>query len=113
MNVVVEGVLGVRSGVRREGLRRGRTLLLAGGDLLAMTAAYALTFAIAQRIAPLPPVSAPTWVLVALAVLAVPGWLAIFTAYHLYDNDACGSRSRASTRCATSSTRCSPARSLS
>src|SRR5690349_8020453 len=88
VNVVVEGVLGVRSGARRQGLRRGRTMLLASGDLIAMTIAYALTYVIADRIGSLPAVSAPTWVLVLLAVLAVPGWLAIFTAYHLYDNDA-------------------------
>jgi exopolysaccharide biosynthesis polyprenyl glycosylphosphotransferase len=88
VNVVVEGVIGLRSGVRRRGLRRGRTILLATGDLVAMTVAYLLTFEIAQRIAPLPPVSAPAWLLVSLAVLAVPAWLAIFTAYHLYDNDA-------------------------
>jgi exopolysaccharide biosynthesis polyprenyl glycosylphosphotransferase len=32
-------------------------------------------------------VSAPTWFLVPLGIVAVPVWLAIFTSYHLYDND--------------------------
>jgi exopolysaccharide biosynthesis polyprenyl glycosylphosphotransferase len=33
-------------------------------------------------------VSAPTWFLLFLAVTAVPVWLAVFTGYHLYENDA-------------------------
>jgi exopolysaccharide biosynthesis polyprenyl glycosylphosphotransferase len=68
-------------------LGRGRTWMLAAGDLVALSVAYAATYAVSARIAPLPPVSAPTWFLVAVALTAVPMWLAIFTAYHLYDND--------------------------
>ncbi len=71
----------------RRRLGRGRTSILAVADLVSLTIAYMLTYAIADRIAPLPPVSAPGWFLVLVAVTAVPVWLAIFTAYHLYDND--------------------------
>jgi exopolysaccharide biosynthesis polyprenyl glycosylphosphotransferase len=68
-------------------LERGRTWILAGGDLLAMTAAYACAYAAASLLGPLPPVSAPAWFLVPLAVAAGPIWLAVFTGYHLYEND--------------------------
>jgi len=80
---------GVRAPVAtpRVGLQRGRTWILAGGDLVALTVAYAATYIVASQIAPLPPVSAPAWFLVGLAVVAVPAWIAVFTAYHLYDND--------------------------
>ena len=71
----------------RIGLQRGRTWILAGGDLVALTVAYAATYIVASQIAPLPPVSAPAWFLIGLAVVAVPAWIAVFTAYHLYDND--------------------------
>ena len=80
---------GVRAPVAtpRVGLQRGRTWILAGGDLVALTVAYAATYIVASQIAPLPPVSAPAWFLIGLAVVAVPAWIAVFTAYHLYDND--------------------------
>jgi exopolysaccharide biosynthesis polyprenyl glycosylphosphotransferase len=71
----------------RIGLQRGRTSILAGGDLVALTVAYVATYIVASQIAPLPPVSAPAWFLIGLAVVAVPAWIAVFTAYHLYDND--------------------------
>jgi exopolysaccharide biosynthesis polyprenyl glycosylphosphotransferase len=60
--------------------------MLAGGDLLALIAAYAATYVAANQIAP-PAVSAPPAVLAALALLAIPVWAAVFTAYHLYDHD--------------------------
>jgi exopolysaccharide biosynthesis polyprenyl glycosylphosphotransferase len=68
-------------------LRRGRTTMLAGGDLVALVVAYAITYVTSEQIGPLPAVSAPSWFLALVAVAAVPVWLAIFTAYHLYDND--------------------------
>ena len=70
----------------RVGLRRGRTIFLAVGDLAALTVAYLATYAAANQIAP-PAVDAPGWLLALLACLAVPFWVALFTAYHLYDND--------------------------
>jgi len=89
VNVAAETVSAPRRlAVPAQGLGRGRTWLLAFGDVFALVAAYALAYATADRIGPLPPVSAPTWFLLALAVAAVPLWLAAFTAYGLYDNDA-------------------------
>jgi exopolysaccharide biosynthesis polyprenyl glycosylphosphotransferase len=61
--------------------------MLAGGDAVALAGAYATSYAISEAIAPLPAVSAPTWLLVLLAAVALPTWLAIFTAYRLYDHD--------------------------
>jgi exopolysaccharide biosynthesis polyprenyl glycosylphosphotransferase len=68
-------------------LKRGRTTMLAAGDLVALVLAYTITFVTSEQIGPLPAVSAPSWFLVFVAIAAVPVWLAIFTAYHLYDND--------------------------
>ena len=70
------------------GLRRGRTRILAVGDLLALTAAYAVAYVVADRIAPLPPVSADSWFLLLLGLSAPFVWLGVFTAYDLYDNDS-------------------------
>src|SRR5438046_276137 len=67
---------------------QGRARVLALADLAALALAYASSYVISDRIAPLPPVSAPAWFLVLLAVLAVPVWVSIFTAYGLYENDA-------------------------
>ncbi len=50
--------------------------------------AYATTYAVAAQVGDLPPVSAPSWFLVSLAIVAVPAWIAVFTAYHLYENDS-------------------------
>ena len=69
-------------------LGRGRTWILVTADLGALTLAYAASYAVSDRIAPLPPVSAPAWFLAALAVAAVPVWVAVFTAYGLYENDS-------------------------
>jgi exopolysaccharide biosynthesis polyprenyl glycosylphosphotransferase len=68
-------------------LKRGRIWILAAGDLVALALAYAATYIVADHIAPLPPVSAPAWLLATLAISAGPIWLAAFTAYHLYEND--------------------------
>jgi exopolysaccharide biosynthesis polyprenyl glycosylphosphotransferase len=84
---------GVESAVRApapataSGLHRGRTWMLAVGDVIALVAAYAASYAVAAKIAPLPPVSAPSWFLVLVAATAPIVWAGIFTAYHLYEND--------------------------
>ena len=67
-------------------LRHGRSLVLAAADVAALTSAYALTYVAANAIAP-PAVDAPGPLLAVLAILAVPIWLAIFTAYGLYEHD--------------------------
>jgi exopolysaccharide biosynthesis polyprenyl glycosylphosphotransferase len=73
---------------RRARFSRGRTWFLAAGDVLALAGAWAVTFVVAEAIGPLPAVSAPLWLLLGIAVVAVPLWLALFTAYDLYDNDS-------------------------
>jgi exopolysaccharide biosynthesis polyprenyl glycosylphosphotransferase len=62
--------------------------MLAGGDLAALTLAYALCLLVSARIGDLAPVSAPAWFLALLAVIAVPTWLALFTTYKLYGRDS-------------------------
>ena len=60
MNVTVENALRAPAAAKAaQGLRRGRTRILATGDVVMLVIAYAATYAIADRIAPLPPVSAP------------------------------------------------------
>jgi exopolysaccharide biosynthesis polyprenyl glycosylphosphotransferase len=88
VNVIAEQVVAAPALQRRRGLARGRTRILATGDVLALACAWALTYVVAEAIGPLPAVSAPGWLLLGLAVVAVPLWLAIFTAYDLYDNDS-------------------------
>ena len=73
--------------VARPRLHRGRTWMLAAGDSVALVAAYALSYAIAASIAPLPPVSAAPWFLALVAATAPLVWAGVFTAYHLYEND--------------------------
>jgi exopolysaccharide biosynthesis polyprenyl glycosylphosphotransferase len=68
------------------GLKRGRTLILASGDLVALVLAYTATYIAANQIAP-PAVDAPSWLMALLALLAAPTWIALFVAYHLYDHD--------------------------
>ena len=71
----------------RRRLGRGRTLILASGDAVSLVVAYVITLLISERIGPLPAVSAPGWFLALVGIAAVPIWIGIFTAYHLYDND--------------------------
>jgi exopolysaccharide biosynthesis polyprenyl glycosylphosphotransferase len=66
--------------------RRGVTWALVGSDLVAICAAYALTFAIATAIAP-PAILAPSWLMGAAAAVAAPLFVAAFAAYGLYEND--------------------------
>jgi hypothetical protein len=61
--------------------------MLGAVDVLSLTLAYVITYALAAKVGTLPPVSAPTWFLVLLGVLAVPAWLSIFAGYGLYEND--------------------------
>ncbi len=71
----------------RTGLKRGRTWMLITGDLVALATAYAIAYLVSAKIGSLPPVSAPGWFLVAVAATAPLVWVAVFTAYHLYEND--------------------------
>jgi exopolysaccharide biosynthesis polyprenyl glycosylphosphotransferase len=82
-DVAVDSVVSVRD---RQGITRGRPLILALADVGALATAYALTYISANAIAP-PAVDAPGRLLAVLAIMAVPIWLAIFTAYGLYDRD--------------------------
>jgi len=68
-------------------LTHGKTWILGCVDLLSLSIAYAVTYGLAAKVGTLPPVSAPTWFLVLVGVLAVPTWLAIFAGYGLYEND--------------------------
>ncbi len=89
MSTGVDHVLpATRTAPRRGRLGHGRTWILAGGDLVALTVAYVLTYVAADMLGPLPPVSAPSWFLTFLVISAVPVWLAIFTGYGLYEADA-------------------------
>jgi len=65
-------------------LPRGRVWALVIADTVALTAAGALTFAIAEQIAP-PAIVAPTGVAAGLAAVALLAWIAVFCAYRLYD----------------------------
>jgi exopolysaccharide biosynthesis polyprenyl glycosylphosphotransferase len=72
---------------RRHRLRRGRSRILALSDLTMLALAYTVSYLIADRIAPLPPVSGDPWFLALVAVTAPVVWLTVFTANNLYDND--------------------------
>ncbi len=82
-DVAVDSVVPARVS---QGIGRGRPLILAVADVGALASAYALTYVAANAIAP-PAVDAPGRLLALLAISAVPIWLAIFTAYDLYDRD--------------------------
>ena len=73
---------------RQHRLRRGRTRILALSDLTMLAVAYMVSYLIADRIAPLPPVSGDAWFLALVAVTAPFVWLTVFTANNLYDNDS-------------------------
>jgi exopolysaccharide biosynthesis polyprenyl glycosylphosphotransferase len=87
MSAGVESAVRAQAVLSPRGLKRGRTWMLAAGDLVALTVAYAVSYLVADRIAPLPPVSAAAWFLLLVAVTAPIVWAGVFTAYHLYDND--------------------------
>ena len=73
-------------GVGREpkSLPRGRTWILILADMVAIAAALAITYAVAEAVAS-PSIIAPTWLTLLLAILVLPVWVAIFTAYNLYE----------------------------
>ena len=88
MEIGTEQILsGTRTLPARRLLHHGRTWILAAGDICAMVVAYVATYVASDWLGSLPPVSAPSWFLISLAVAACPVWLAVFTAYHLYEND--------------------------
>src|SRR2546428_13952048 len=62
MQVAAETEGAQRRSARASGglrLRRGRTRILAGGDLAALTLAYAVTYAASEQIGSVPPGAAP------------------------------------------------------
>jgi exopolysaccharide biosynthesis polyprenyl glycosylphosphotransferase len=88
MEIGTEQILSRPHAVPEQGLlHSGRTWILAAGDLAALVVAYVVTYIASDWLGALPPVSAPGWFLISLGVVAGPIWLAVFTAYHLYEND--------------------------
>jgi exopolysaccharide biosynthesis polyprenyl glycosylphosphotransferase len=81
---VAPSVLPTPRAERRGTLAHGRTWFLIGADALAIAAALAVTYGVAEMLAP-PAIIAPTWLTVTLAILALPIWIAIFTVYNLYE----------------------------
>jgi len=65
-------------------LPRGRTWILIVADLIAIAAATAITYTVAE-LAASPAVIAPTAITITVAIAAIPIWIAIFTAYNLYE----------------------------
>ena len=65
----------------------GRTWFLVAADTVAIAVALAITYAVAEAVAA-PAIIAPTWLIVVLAALAVPVWIAIFTVYNLYERQS-------------------------
>ena len=65
-------------------LPRGRTGILILADAVALSIAIAITYVVAEMAAA-PSIIAPLWLILALAVVALPVWVAIFTVYNLYE----------------------------
>ena len=65
-------------------LPRGRTGILILADAVALSIAIAITYVVAEMVAA-PSIIAPLWLILALAVVALPVWVAIFTVYNLYE----------------------------
>jgi exopolysaccharide biosynthesis polyprenyl glycosylphosphotransferase len=65
---------------------RGRAMLLAGGDLVALAVAYGLMRLVTGTVV-ISTTSVPVGVALALAVAAIPVSVALFAAYGLYDTD--------------------------
>ncbi len=78
------GMIDASRSLRRRSLSRGRTSMLVGADAVALAAALAITYGVAEALAP-PSIIAPDWLIVLLALLALPVWIAIFTIYNLYE----------------------------
>ncbi|HEY7453586.1 MAG TPA: sugar transferase [Thermoleophilaceae bacterium] len=73
-----------RAREHRGTLAHGRTWFLVAADALAIAAALAITYSVAEAVAA-PAIIAPTWLILVLAALAIPVWIAIFTVYKLYE----------------------------
>jgi exopolysaccharide biosynthesis polyprenyl glycosylphosphotransferase len=65
-------------------LSHGRTWFLIGADSIALAAAIAITYSVAEAVAP-PSLIAPDWLTIVLACLAIPIWIGIFAVYNLYE----------------------------
>ena len=63
---------------------RGQTSILIAADMVALGAALAITYGVAE-LAASHTFNAPTWLVIVLNVTALPAWVAIFTAYNLYE----------------------------
>ena len=87
MSTGLEQVVARPAVAERRLLKRGRTWMLIAGDLVALALAYAIAYLVSDQLGSLPPVSAPGWFLVLLLATAPLVWLAVFTGYHLYEND--------------------------
>ena len=72
---------------KRGGFSRGRVRALIASDVVAIVAALAGTYALAEMIGP-PAVIAPGWLQALLAPVLVAGWLAVFAAYRLYEGQS-------------------------
>jgi exopolysaccharide biosynthesis polyprenyl glycosylphosphotransferase len=68
-------------------LPRGRVRILVAVDLVALAVAAALTYAVADAVAP-PAIHAPRWGAAVFAAALVPLWIAVFTAYRLYERES-------------------------
>jgi exopolysaccharide biosynthesis polyprenyl glycosylphosphotransferase len=87
MSTGLEQVVARPALAERRLLKRGRTWMLIAGDLMALALAYTIAYVVSDQLGSLPPVSAPGWFLVLLLTTAPLVWLAVFTGYHLYEND--------------------------
>ncbi len=65
---------------------RGRAMLLAAGDLLALAIGYGVMRLVTGTVVS-SPTSAPMGVALALAIVAIPVFVALFAVYGLYDTD--------------------------
>ena len=65
---------------------RGRSSLLAAGDLIALAVSYLVMRGLTEQIAP-GTTRAPAALVVVLALISVPFWVGLFAAYGLYDTD--------------------------
>jgi exopolysaccharide biosynthesis polyprenyl glycosylphosphotransferase len=68
-------------------LPHGRTWLLVGGDIIALCSALVVAYIVGNKVAP-PAVWGPTWLLILLAVLAIPVWVAVLAIYGLYERQS-------------------------
>jgi exopolysaccharide biosynthesis polyprenyl glycosylphosphotransferase len=84
LRVVTEAEARLLGGERAGGLARGRVRVLALADLLALAAAFAGMYVLAEIIGP-PAFIAPAGAVVALTAVATITWIGVFAAYRLYE----------------------------